>query len=91
MRLTYELERYGCGTLAPMAWARRFRADAAALLFRQMVHDMIAAQGLLDRQAGHDAMRKAESFEIAAPRLGYRKDWQVRLGDACVKLTAIHQ
>ena len=88
-RLVYEVSRWPYLTAMESSdHAYKFKAPAARDTFLQMVYDMIAAQGLLDRPAGHAAMDKARACEITPPARGYGKSWRVELGPAWVELTA---
>ena len=69
--LTYEITRWPYET-APNAVDHVIvhRADAANKHLRRMVRDMVAANGLLDRQAGVDLIAEVERFEYEAPKPG---------------------
>lgn len=64
------------------------RADSAQRALERLVYDMIAANGLLDRQCGHDLMDKARAANMRAPDLGHAIDWTFRLNGQCVRACA---
>ena len=69
--LTYEITRWPYETAErAIEHVEVKRADAANRALRRMVRDMVASEGLLDRQAGADLIREAERFEYEAPAPG---------------------
>ncbi len=82
MGLIYQISRWHSAT-APQAadYAERKQGPAAKRELRRMVHEMLAADGLLDRPIAYDLMRQVEFADIRPPAAGHIRKQEFRLRD----------